>query len=136
MGIHSVGTNPMGSTIPCFDDFRSELLRVDDSHGIAGHVRNVKPAAVAIDGKCHRLGAEVTLMRQTGIEVALDGELTCTNIHGGYGVAIGERYVQGFTVGRELECAGMSSRSDWAGRLEQGQLAAYSLLRQVELCDL
>ena len=26
MGIHSVGTKPMGSTIPCFDTFAVSLL--------------------------------------------------------------------------------------------------------------
>ena len=74
MGIHSVGTKPTGSTIPCLTAARRELVVSIDRNGVAGHVGHVEAAAVGIDGQRHRLGAEVALAGQAGVEVALDGE--------------------------------------------------------------
>ncbi len=44
IGIHSVGMNPMGSTIPCFDAFAVSLLCIHNRNGIAAQVRHIEPA--------------------------------------------------------------------------------------------
>ena len=76
MGIHSVGTKPIGldHTLLCRLR-RSACAGIDDRNGIAGHVGDVEAAAVCVDGQRHRLGAEVALAGQARIEVALHGEL-------------------------------------------------------------
>ncbi len=61
MGIHSVGTNPMGSTMPLLAAACGQLSRIDDSNGVAGHVGHVEAAAVGVHGQRHRLGAKVAL---------------------------------------------------------------------------
>ena len=101
-----------------------------------GHVRHIEPAAIAVHGERHRLGAEVALPRQARIEVALHRKLPAAHIHGRDRVAIGKRHVERLLVRREGERAGMRSRRDGARRLEQRQLACHRAAREIELDDL
>jgi hypothetical protein len=105
-------------------------------NGVAAHIGHIKAAAVGVQRQCHRFSAKVALMRQAGIEVALHGELAGIHIHGGNGIAVGQRDVEGPSIGRELQSARVRAGSDWAGRLEQGELSAHGSPGQVEFHNL
>ena len=63
IGIHSVGTNPSGSTMPCLPRPLRQLAGVDHRNGICGHVGHIQPAAIRIHRQRHRLRAKVALPR-------------------------------------------------------------------------
>ena len=98
MGIHSVGTKPIGSTMPCFAAFDGSLRGIDDGDSIRNGVGHIETAAIRIDGQRLRLGAKVTLAGQARIEVTLHGELPGANIDRGNGVAVGQRHVKSAAI--------------------------------------
>ena len=76
IGIHSVGTNPIGldHALSVRPSRVSILVSITATASLA-MLATYKPAAVGVDGQRHRLGAKVALPRQPRIEVALDREL-------------------------------------------------------------
>ena len=44
-GIHSVGTKPIGSTMPSLRGLPRQLARVDHRNRVAGHIGHIEPAA-------------------------------------------------------------------------------------------
>ena len=113
IGIHSVGTNPSGSTMPSREALPVSLRVLITATASVAMSATYSRLPLCIQRNRQWLRAKIALPRKPRIKIALYRKLLPSNVHRCHRVAIRKRNIQRLAVWRQRERARMRSRLQW-----------------------
>ncbi len=126
IGSHSVGTNPIGSTMPCLRRLRRSALPCPSPQPRRSPYWRRTAAFRSHSPPALRLGAKIALPRQPRVEVALDRKLSAATFTAATASRLAKRHIKRLPIRRETaKHTDACPASIGLGRLQQRQLAPH-----------